>query len=251
MALISRQEIIMIAIKRNFDYHLINFQDINAAEFNYIKEILTEDLYNNVIDNPDDYLIDSVDTSGIVKSYISGDLSVNGTAITSITIADPAVFTLNSHGFENEQEVRIEKKDGKNDSAWSDLLADQVFVISDKAANTFQLKTSLQTKYIKPCLAYFVVYDIFNQLFVELSERGVYNLTANNAQVVSNQTRTEARNDYYRQAQSLARILKKYVEDQVEDEVAVYQDYYDSTKLSVVSSHLVDYAGESKRSNHI
>jgi hypothetical protein len=248
--LITRKEVIALAIKRTFDESLINVNDIISAENQYIKSILTEDLYQEIIDHPSSYYIDYLDSSLFTVNYVSGDLTANDTAITGITKADPAVFTLNGHGFINGQEIRLAKPSAKTDSEWT-VWDSQVYVISDKATNTFQLKTSLQTQYIKPALAYYVLYDIYNELFVELSERGIYHLTANNANIISNATRTEARNDIYRKAQSLSRILKTYIEDQVKDKVAIYADYYASGEIKQVDSELVNYGGNAKRENHI
>jgi hypothetical protein len=250
MSLITRKEVIALAIKRTFDESLVNYNDIVSAENQYIKAILTEDLYDNIIVSPSSYYIDYLDSSAFTVNYVSGDLTANDTAITGITKADPAVFTLAGHGFINGQEIRINKPTSKADSEWT-VWDSRIFVVSDKDTNTFKLKTSLQTEYIKPVLAYYVIYDIYNELFVELSERGIYHLTANNANIISNQTRTEARNDFYRKAQSLSRVLKIYIEDQVEDEVTVYLDYYASGETNDVNSELVNKGGNAKRSNHI
>ncbi len=172
--MITKNEIITIALRNTFTTDLILPSDIDSAG-QYIKSILTEDLYDQVIDSPENYLIDYIDTSDIVADYVSGYLLVNTVAITG---ESSGVFTLVSHGLADNQEVIITKGENVTENEWTDLLADRVFVVSDKTADTFKLKESLNTKYIKPALAYYVIFDIFNELFVQISERGVYNLQA-------------------------------------------------------------------------
>jgi hypothetical protein len=243
---ITKEQVIALAIKRTFSDGLLNNSDLVAAEQKYIKPILTDDLYDAVLASPVTYEVDKVDTSGMLTAYTTG-LTANSVAITGISLADPAVFTKATHGFLTGQEILIE---GTLSDDWDALLSGKYFVCEKIDASTFRLLKTLVSEYIKPALAYYIKYDIFNELFVEFSERGVYNLEAKNAQIISNQTRNEARNDVYNKAQTLSRILKEYIELQVENAVAIYQDYYDSAETDSVHSDLVTWGGKAKRANH-
>jgi hypothetical protein len=243
---ITKEQVISLAVKRTFNEALLNVSDLLSAEQKYIKPILTTDLYDQVVASPSTYEIDKVDCSGFNTTYVRG-LTANSRAISSITKADPAVFTLAGHGFSTGEEIYI---GSESDHEWANNLAGKCYVCDKIDTSTFRLIKTLVTEYIKPALAYYVKYDIFNELFVEVSERGVYHLSAQNAMVVSNQTRTEARNDVYNKAQMLSRILKEYIELQVENLVAIYSDYYDTTETDTVHSDLVTWGGRAKRANH-
>lgn len=64
---------------------------------------------------------------------------VNNTSksITSATAANPAVFTSNSHGYEDGEEVEISAVAGSG--SWATELNGERFFITNKAANTYQL----------------------------------------------------------------------------------------------------------------
>jgi len=244
---ITKEQVIALAIKRTFSEGLLNNSDLVAAEQKYIRPILTPDLYDAVLSAaPTEYLVDTLSAAGMLFVYTTG-MKANGKAITSISIADPAIFTISTHGFLSGQDIHIT---GTTIDKWDALISDKFFICNKLSADTFSLLQTLTTEYIKPALAYYIVYDIFNEMFVEFSERGVFNLEAKNAQIISNQTRTEARNDIYNKAQTLSRILKTYIELQVTNEVAIYKDYYESGEIDSVNSDLVTTGGITKRANY-
>ncbi len=74
--------------------------------------------------------------------------------------------------------------------------------------------TTLIDDYIKPCLAYFVKYLAFNDFFVEISDRGAFNLNADNANVISNATRTDTEAKILQVANIKAEKLTDYIKKQ-------------------------------------
>lgn len=91
--------------------------------------------------------------------------------------------------------------------------------------------SSLITNYIIPAVAYYVKYVVFNDFFIEVSDRGVNHLTSDNATPVSNQARTDAKADAMYKANVLGEKLRDYLEKRKLAQDALYLKYRDFTNV--------------------
>lgn len=139
-------EVITAAFTRKVDTAQIKESDVAMAEFKYIRAILTENLYNEVVANTSPY-------------------------------------------------------------------------------------TTLITDYIKPCLAYYTKFLVFNDFFAEVSDRGINQLLSTNAQPVSSQTRTDIREDVLNKANILATKLEDYIQTRYYAGDTLYTKYGQTTNV--------------------
>ena len=195
MALINREKVITTVINRNLDIEQIKVDEIEAAEFKYIRGSLKEDLYEAIVASPfstdPDFTTGIIDTSvdEVELTYSSG-LTANGKAITGITNATEAVFTLVDHGFSTGDVIYIagtgaKTSDGSKIPEFNKKLQHNKLKVAKITDDTFKLTSNLINDYLKPALAYYTVGLSFNKIYVEISDRGVKHLDADHTTTVT------------------------------------------------------------------
>jgi hypothetical protein len=103
-------------------------------------------------------------------------------------------------------------------------------------ADTATYATLINT-YIKPCLAYFVKYITIENIFVEVSDRGLNHLNSDNATTVGSQQRTDYKTEVLNKANILLEKLVDYVTNQYHAANTLYslynnnQNVYEEDKL--------------------
>ena len=144
MALITKAEIISNAYTRNVNTAYINDNDIIIGEYQFIRPILTENLYDYVSANQGSY-------------------------------------------------------------------------------------TTLIDTYIKPALAQYMKYLLFDELQVEISDRGMNKLLSDNAEPINGQTRADLKAIIMQKANALGERLKDYIHKRVDANDTLYDLYNDFT----------------------
>lgn len=166
MALMTPAEVITAAFYRKVDAAQIKTTDVEIAEFQYIRPLLTENLYNLVVAAP-------------TTTY-----------------------------------------------------------------------ATLVTTYIKPCLAFYTKYLNWEDLHLEVSDRGINQLTSQNANPVSNDARTDGRQATLDKANILAEKLRDYVVQQWVAGTSAYSTYMQTSNVypeaQIVGGFLVDEKEQSQ-----
>lgn len=98
---------------------------------------------------------------------------------------------------------------------------------------TPSIYVTLITDYIKPCLAYYVKYLVFNDFMVEVSDRGINQLVSTNANPVSSQLRTDAKLDVLARANILENKLKNYINERYYAGDSIYSEYGNTANIHV------------------
>lgn len=142
MALMTQSEVAAAAFNRTIATTNIKDSDIEAAQWEYIRPILTENLYNEVVSNTSTY-------------------------------------------------------------------------------------STLITSYIKPCLAYYVKSLVLNDMFIDVSDRGINLLGGTDAQPVSGNLRSDLKEDTIKKAKILADKLLDYVQQRYFTGDTLYLKYKD------------------------
>ena len=258
MALINCEKVISTVINRHFDVSQIKLEEIEAAEFKYIRGSLNEDLYEAIVsdpfnDDPDEdettsFITEIVNTSEIQETYSDG-LTANGTPITGISKADEAVFTLVGHGFSTDDIVYIAgsgaiTQKNANIIGLNRLLQYNKMKVTKVDSDTFNLTSNLVNDYLKAPLAYYTVGLAFNKIYVEISDRGVKFLNTDQTTNVDSKTRNDIRGDIFQIADSLMGKARDYIYEQGFDD-------YDGTKDDEADyEDLIMRKGQDKRVTH-
>jgi len=254
VALINREKVITTVITRNLNIEQIKVSEIEAAEFKYIRGSLKEDLYEAIVADPfstdPDFTTGLVDTSveEVELTYSTG-LTANATAITGISNATEAVFTLVDHGFSTDDVIYIAGTGAKTSGGasipeFNRMLQYNKFKVTKVTADTFKLTSNLVNDYLKPALAYYVVGLAFNKIYVEISDRGIKHLDVDHTTTVDSKTRTEIRADIFQIADALMGKARDYIYEQD------YDDYDGSEDDEDEYESLVMRKGETKRVTH-
>ena len=252
MALINREKVITTVINRSLDVSQIKMDEIEAAEFRYIRGSLKEDLYEAIVADPfstdPDFTTGLVDTSEVQETYSSG-LTADGTAIAGISNAGEAVFTITSHGFSTADVIYIAGTGAKtsgnvNIPDLNRVLQYNKFKVTKVDDNTFKLTSNIVNDYIKPALAYYTVGLAFNKIYVEISDRGVKFLDVDHATNVDTKVRNEIRADILQIADALMGKAHDYIYEQD------YDDYKGSQDDEAEYESLVMRKGQDKRVTH-
>jgi len=229
--LINREKVISTVINRKLDVSQLKLEEIEAAEFKYIRGSLKEDLYEAIVADPfdddPDFTTGYVDTSEVQETYSSG-LTADGKAITGISKASTAVFTLATHGFTTADIVYIAGTGAKttgsaNIDELNRLLQYNKMKVTKLTADTFNLTSNLINDYLKAPLAYYAVGLAFNKIYVEVSDRGVKFLNTDQTTNVDSKTRNDIRTDIFQIADALMGKARDYIYEQDFDD-------YDGTK---------------------
>ena len=252
MALINREKVIATVINRSLDVSQIKLDEIEAAEFKYIRGSLKEDLYEAILDDPfstdPDFTTGLVDTSEIQETYSSG-LTANGTAITGISEASEAVFTVNTHGFSTGDIIYIAGNGAKTSASvnipdLNRLLQYNKFKVTKVDDNTFKLTSNIVNDYIKPALAYYTVGLAFNKIYVEISDRGLVFLETDHATNVDQKVRNDIKADILQIADALMGKAHDYIYEQDYDDYKGSKDDEDEYESTVMRK------GQDKRVTH-
>ena len=252
MALINREKVISTVINRSLDVSQIKLDEIEAAEFKYIRSSLKEDLYEAILADPfstdPDFTTDLLDTSEVQETYSSG-LTANGTAITGISKADEAVFTIVGHGFSTDDVIYIAGAGAKTSGSvnipdLNRMLQYNKFKVTKITDDTFKLTSNIVNDYIKPALAYYTVGLAFNKIYVEISDRGLKMLEVNNAANIDAKVRDDIRTDIMQIADALMGKAHDYIYEQDYDDYEGSQDDEDEYESTVMRK------GQDKRVTH-
>jgi len=221
--LINREKIIATVINRTLDVSQLKLEEIEAAEFKYIRGSLKEDLYEAIVDDPfsadPDFTTGLVNTSEVQETYSEG-LTVNGTAITGISKADETVFTVVGHGFLTDDIVYIAGTGAVSSTPAVDiddlnrLLQYNKMKVTKVDTDTFTLTSNLVNNYLKAPLAYYAVGLAFNKIYVEVSDRGIVHLNTDNTTHVDSKTRNDIRGDIFQIADALMGKARDYIYEQ-------------------------------------
>ncbi len=222
--LINREKVIATVINRKLDVSQLKLEEIEAAEFKYIRGSLKEDLYEAIVADPfstdPDFTTGSVNTSEIQDTYSTG-LTANGTAITGISKADETIFTLVGHGFTTADIVYIAGTGAKtsatpavNIDELNRLLQYNKMSVTKLTTDTFSLTSNLVNDYLKAPLAYYAVGLAFNKIYVEVSDRGIVHLNTNGTTNVDSKTRNDIRTDIFQIADALMGKARDYIYEQ-------------------------------------
>ncbi len=254
MALINREKVITTVINRSLDLSQIKLEEIEAAEFKYIRGSLKEDLYEAIVADPfdtdPDFTTGLIDTSvKEVELIYSSGLTANGTAITGISNATEAVFTLAGHGFSTDDVIYIAgtgaKTSGTDDIIeLNRLLQYNKLKVTKIDTDTFKLTSNLVNDYLKAPLAYYTVGLAFNKIYVEVSDRGVVHLSTDNTTTIDNKTRNDIRTDIFQIADALMGKARDYIYEQDFDDFDGAQDDEDDYL------NLIQREGQDKRVTH-
>ena len=254
MALINREKVSTTVIYRNLDIEQIKLDEIEAAEFIYIRGSLKEDLYEAIVADPfstdPDFTTGLVDTSvkEVELTYSSG-LTANGAAITGISNAEEAIFTLVGHGFSTDDVIYIAGTGAKTSGGasipeFNKMLQYNKFAVTKVSNDTFKLTSNLVNDYLKPALAYYTVGLAFNKIYVEISDRGIKHLDVDHTTTVDSRIRTEMRADIFQIADALMGKARDYIYEQD------FDDYDGTLDDEVDYESLVMRKGEQKRVTH-
>jgi len=250
--LINREKVIATVINRKLDVSQLKLEEIEAAEFKYIRGSLKEDLYEAIVTDPfdtdPDFTTGLVDTSEIQETYSEG-LTADGTAITGISKADEAVFTLESHGFTTADIIYIAGTGAKtsgsaNIDELNRLLQYNKMKVTKVTDDTFKLTSNLVNDYLKAPLAYYAVGLAFNKIYVEVSDRGVKFLNTDQTTNVDSKTRNDIRADIFQIADALMGKARDYIYEQD------YDDYEGTLDDEDDYESLVKREGIKKRVTH-
>ena len=252
--LINREKIIATVINRKLDASQIKLEEIEAAEFKYIRGSLKEDLYEAIVSDPfdtdPDFTTGLVDTSEVQETYSSG-LTANGTAITVISKADEAVFTIEGHGFTTADIVYIagtgavtSATPAVNINDLNRLLQYNKMKVTTVTVDTFKLTSNLVNDYLKAPLAYYTVGLAFNKIYVEVSDRGIKFLDTDKTTNVDSKTRNDIRADIFQIADALMGRARDYIYEQD------YDDYDGTLDDESNYEELVKRVGQDKRTTH-
>lgn len=250
--LINREKVIATVINRKLDVSQLKLEEIEAAEFKYIRGSLKEDLYEAIVADPfdddPDFTTGYVDTSEVQETYSSG-LTVDGTEITGISKASTAVFTLSSHGFTTADIVYIAGTGAKtsgsaNIDELNRLLQYNKMKVTKVTDDTFNLTSNLVNDYLKAPLAYYAVGLAFNKIYVEVSDRGVKFLNTDQTTNVDSKTRNDIRADIFQIADALMGKARDYIYEQD------YDDYEGTLDDEDDYESLVKREGIKKRVTH-
>lgn len=254
MALINREKVITTVINRNLDIEQIKVDEIEAAEFKYIRGSLKEDLYEAIVASP--FSTDPDFTTGIVNTLVkeveliySSGLTANSKKITGITNAAEAVFTIDGHGFSTGDVIYIagagaKTLDGSKIPELNKTLQHNKLEVTKVDVDTFKLTSNLVNDYLKPALAYYTVGMVFNKIYVEISDRGVKYLDVDHATTVDPKVRSETRADIFQIADALMGKALDYIHEQN------FDDYKGSGDDEDEYESLVMRKGQDKRVTH-
>ena len=254
MALINREKIIATVINRSLDASQIKLEEIEAAEFKYIRGSLEEDLYEAIVADPFDddpkFTTGFVDTSEVQETYSTG-LTADGTAITGISKASAAVFTLVGHGFTTADIVYIAGTGAKTADAkpsniddLNRLLQYNKMQVTTVTVDTFKLTSNLVNDYLKAPLAYYAVGLAFNKIYVEISDRGIKFIDTDKTTNVDNKVRNDVRADIFQIADALMGKARDYIYEQD------YDDYDGTLDDEDNYENTVKRVGQDKRTTH-
>lgn len=252
MALINREKIITTVINRKLDVSQIKLEEIEAAEFKYIRGSLKEDLYESIVDDPfntdPDFTTGKVDTSEVQETYSTG-LTADGTAITGISKAAEAIFTVEGHGFSTGDVIYIagtgaKTTGGANIDDLNRLLQYNKLKVTKIDTNTFNLTSNLVNDYLKAPLAYYAVGLAFNKIYVEVSDRGIKFLDTDKTTNVDSKTRNDIRADIFQIADALMGKARDYIYEQDYDDFGGTEDDEDDYEYNVMRK------GQDKRTTH-
>ena len=250
--LINREKVITTVINRHLDISQLKLEEIEAAEFKYIRGSLKEDLYEAIVDDQfstdPDFTTGYVDTSEVQETYSSG-LTANGTAITGISKASTAVFTLASHGFTTADIIYLAgtgaiTSGSANIDELNRLLQYNKMKVTKLTDSTFNLTSNLVNDYLKAPLAYYAVGLAFNKIYVEVSDRGVRFLNTDQTTNVDSKTRNDIRTDIFQIADALMGKAIDYIYEQE------YDDYDGALGDESKYEEVVLREGIKKRTTH-
>jgi len=98
--------------------------------------------------------------------------------------------------------------------------------------------------YINPCLSYYVKWLTYNDFLIEISDRGINQLVSENANPVSNQTRTDGKADVLLKAEIMGEKLLDYIKKRVLADDVLYVLYRDFSNVSpepkIIGGMLID-----------
>jgi len=252
--LINREKIIATVINRKLKVSQIKLEEIEAAEFKYIRGSLKEDLYEAIVvdpfDDDPDFTTGFVNTSEVQETYSTG-LTADGTAITGISKASEAVFTLVGHGFTTADIVYIAGTGAVTSGATpvsiddlNRLLQYNKMQVTTVTVDTFKLTSNLVNDYLKAPLAYYAVGLAFNKIYVEVSDRGIKFLDTDKTTNVDSKTRNDIRADIFQIADALMGKARDYIYEQD------YDDYDGTLDDEDNYENTVKRVGQNKRVTH-
>ena len=254
--LINREKIIATVINRKLDVSQIKLEEIEAAEFKYIRGSLKEDLYEAIVDDPfdtdPDFTTGFVDTSvKEVELIYSSGLTANAKAITGISNTEEAVFTLVDHGFTTSDVIYIAGTGAVTSATipvsieeLNRLLQYNKMQVTKVTDDTFKLTSNLVNDYLKAPLAYYAVGLAFNKIYVEVSDRGIIFLDTDKTTNVDSKTRNDIRADIFQIADALMGKARDYIYEQD------YDDYDGMLDDESNYENTVKRVGQDKRVTH-
>ena len=103
--------------------------------------------------------------------------------------------------------------------------------------------STLLTTYLKPCLAYFVKFETFDEIDVEISDRGVNKLINDDTNKISDKQRHDIKSSILDRANLLLEKMIDYVKAQYVDNNTLYTLYNDfsdvQTETKIVGGILI------------
>lgn len=200
----------------------IRNSEILAVQFSRLRSSLKEDLYEQIIANKfsiDPNFTTAINFSSVKTAYASG-LTIIGGGNKAITVINYATgnITATAHGLSTDDEIYINgiAKDstGEEIEELDRKLQYNEFKVTKIDDNIITLTSNIVNDYLKEPLAFYVLYEIFDRIWVELSDRGIVQLQTERTQYVDKTTRSAYKESLMNIADNLMAIALNYIREQ-------------------------------------
>ena len=230
--LITASEVISIAFTNaNTDTALIKDSFIDIAQYNHLRPVIGEDLYNKIM---------SIKNSGEVFKLTAACTITNGSAAVSSTTA----FTSGAKGWYAEGTGIPLFKDGYTDNEDNhytkiDVFTDSSNITLNATANADGTSITLYSpegylieKLIKNLLAFAIKFEALPDMTYNSTSQGIVENIADFTTPVNSKKLSFLRNEIYKQAQTYKRLLVEFIEQEENNYPLYIKDDDNTTKRS-------------------
>ena len=230
--LITASEVISIAFTNaNTDTALIKDSFIEIAQYNHLRPVIGEDLYNKIM---------SIKNSGEVFKLTAACTITSGSAAVSSTTA----FTSGAKGWYAEGTGIPLFKDGYTDNEDNhytkiDVFTDSSNITLNATANANGTSITLYSpegylieKLIKNLLAFAIKFEALPDMTYNSTSQGIVENIADFTTPVNSKKLSFLRNEIYKQAQTYKRLLVEFIEQEENNYPLYIKDDDNTTKRS-------------------